>query len=69
MSQAALAEAAGVSRRWLSALESGKATAEIGLVLRTTHALGLVLSLAPEVRGPHTIDLDEVLKRTMVQHD
>ncbi|MCA2214107.1 helix-turn-helix domain-containing protein [Jidongwangia harbinensis] len=39
--QAQLAAKAGVGRRRLSDLEAGKATAEVGLVLRTLHALGL----------------------------
>lgn len=47
MSQAELARAAEVSRRWLAALEAGKATTEFGLVRRTLHALGLVLDVSP----------------------
>lgn len=56
--QAQLAVEAGVSRRWLSDLEAGKATAEVGLVLRTLHALGLVLHTQPVERGANDIDLD-----------
>jgi len=63
MTQADLATAAEVSRRWLSALEAGKPTAEIGLVLRTLAALGLVLNAQPAGPGPTGIDLDELLRR------
>lgn len=55
MTQARLAADARVSRRWLSDLEAGKATAEFGLVLRTLHALDLQLAASP-VTGD--IDLD-----------
>ena len=41
LSQAALAERAGVGRDWIIGLEKGKSTAEIGLILRTLRALGL----------------------------
>lgn len=59
--QAQLAAAAGVSRRWLSDLEAGKATAEIGLVLRTLDALGIGLDASPIVLEPGEIDLDALL--------
>jgi len=59
MTQADLSKAAHVSRRWLSALEAGKATAEFGLVLRVVHALGMALdaSLIPKP----DIDLDDII--------
>lgn len=41
LSQGALARRAGVSRAWLAAVEQGKATAEVGLVLNTLLTLGL----------------------------
>lgn len=47
MTQTDLATEAGVSRRWLSDLETGKPTAEFGLVLRTLHALGMLLDAQP----------------------
>jgi HTH-type transcriptional regulator/antitoxin HipB len=56
MTQADLAAAAGVSRRWLSDLEAGKATAEFGLILRTVHALGLVLEVRPAEPSPVNLD-------------
>lgn len=43
MNQTALAEAAGTGRRFISDLEAGKATAELGLVLAVCRALGLRL--------------------------
>lgn len=47
ISQSGLAELAGVSRRWLAGLESGKATVEVGLVIKTLHALDLILDVQP----------------------
>lgn len=61
MTQTRLCAAAQVSRRWLSDMEAGKPTAEIGLVFRVLHALGQMLLAAPVVRGPDAVDLDEVL--------
>jgi transcriptional regulator with XRE-family HTH domain len=60
MTQADLASAAQVSRRWLSNMEAGKGTAEIGLVLQTLHALGLTLDAYPAAKGE--VDLDELLR-------
>ncbi len=62
MTQTNLAAAAGVSRRWLSDLEAGKATAEIGLILRTLQALGLALDAEPVDVRSGGIDLDEHLR-------
>lgn len=62
MTQADLAGAARVSRRWLADLEAGKATAEIGLVLRTLHALDLELDVRPRQQPPGQIDLDDLLR-------
>lgn len=61
--QAELAAAANVSRRWLSDLEAGKPTAEIGLVFRTLSALGLVLDAQPDQPAPDQINLDEHLRK------
>lgn len=70
-SQGEIAGAAGVSRQWLSELESGKQTAEVGLVLRVFDALDLDLLPGPrEAEGPvlrggvepvAAVDLDDVL--------
>ena len=45
--QADLALRAGVSRQWIVALEQGKPTLEVGLVLRTLETLGLEVSVTP----------------------
>jgi HTH-type transcriptional regulator / antitoxin HipB len=65
--QTEVAAAASVSRRWLTAFESGKPTAEIGLVLRTLHALNLTVDIRPtemivEKSGLPHVDLDAVLR-------
>jgi y4mF family transcriptional regulator len=62
MSQEELAALAGVTRRWVSALESGKARAELALVLATLDALGLVL-ITEDASTGSAIDLDAVLAR------
>jgi HTH-type transcriptional regulator / antitoxin HipB len=54
LSQIDLATRARVSRRWLSDLEAGKPTAEVGLVFRVISALGLYL----DVRLTDRPDLD-----------
>jgi transcriptional regulator with XRE-family HTH domain len=58
-SQTTLATRAAVSRRWLSDLEAGKPTAEIGLVFQVIAALGLFLDARPELTPE--IDLDAYL--------
>jgi y4mF family transcriptional regulator len=64
MTQAGLAAEARVSRRWLSDLEAGKETAEIGLVLRTLATLNLVLDAQPLETTPRSgIDLDKLLRK------
>jgi transcriptional regulator with XRE-family HTH domain len=45
LSQAHLARDTGVSRQWLIDFERGKASAELGLVLRIVGAVGLELDL------------------------
>ena len=59
LTQQDLASRALVSRRWLSDLESGKPTAEIGLVFKVVAALGLYVDLQPT--PPPEIDLDAYL--------
>ncbi|WP_433300104.1 helix-turn-helix domain-containing protein [Actinoplanes sp. CA-030573] len=59
LSQGALADRATVSRRWLTDLEAGKATAEVGLVFKVISALGLYVEVRPTPEpGP---DLDALL--------
>jgi transcriptional regulator with XRE-family HTH domain len=43
--QEAVATTAGVSRKWLSEFERGKASAELSLVFRLLETLGLVLQV------------------------
>ena len=43
LTQAELAERIGTTQRWISEIENGKASAEIGRVLRCLQALGLEL--------------------------
>jgi HTH-type transcriptional regulator/antitoxin HipB len=62
LSQEELAARAGVTRRWISALESGKARAELALVLATLDALGLAL-IAEDAPEGGAVDLDAVLAR------
>ena len=55
-----LAAKARVSRRWLSDLEAGKERAELGLVIRTVHALSMIVDLQPE-ENTGQINLDDFL--------
>jgi HTH-type transcriptional regulator / antitoxin HipB len=64
LTQAQLAVRSKVSRRWLSDLEGGKETVDIGLVLRTLHSLGVVVDLQFEEQTGR-LDLDVVLDRYM----
>ncbi|SDY49026.1 hypothetical protein SAMN05444365_102421 [Micromonospora pattaloongensis] len=65
-----MATAAGVSRRWLSDLESGKATAEIGLILKTLHALDIVLDAKPIGASEATgLNLDDLLRNFDDSHE
>ena len=59
LSQHDLAVRATVSRRWLSDLEAGKTTAEVGLVFKVISALGLVMDV--RARPAPEIDLDAFL--------
>lgn len=68
MTQADLSISAQVSRRWLSDLEAGKPTAEIGLVFKVLHALELTLQAWPAETEPRDINLDDIL-RTQRQLD
>ena len=66
LSQADLATRAGVSRPWLSDVEAGKPTVELGLVIRLLDALGFRLDVTPEgSQNPDdpttSVDLDALL--------
>ncbi len=50
--QADLALRAGVSRQWVVAMEQGKPTLEVGLVLRTLETLGLEVAVKPRDPPP-----------------
>lgn len=70
MDQIELATRVGASRRWLIQVENGKSGASFGLLLRTLHALGMLLDLttgsAPSNHSDalsFTSDLDAVLAR------
>jgi HTH-type transcriptional regulator/antitoxin HipB len=64
LSQEQAATRTGVSRQWVSELEKGKPTAELGLVLGVLDALELNLELTvreDEGRSTVSVDLDAVL--------
>ncbi len=61
LTQAQLAERVGVTRAWVIAIEQGKSTAELNLVLRTFWALGLVADVVPAPVLINAVDLDELL--------
>lgn len=52
LTQAGLASLVGVSRKWVVDAEAGKPTVEMGLVLRTLSALGVVLTAGDEGPAP-----------------
>ncbi len=62
MSQAELAAEVGVSRPWLSELETGKRTVELGRALSVLNALGLAVTFMPiPAVGESGIDLGQIL--------
>lgn len=63
LSQGALAEAIGASRKWVSEFENGKASAELGLVVRALAALGMTIDIVGDRTGEtgEAIDLDAVI--------
>ncbi len=60
MTQAELADAAQVSRKWLSETENGKASAELGLVLAVLHALDCGMTIIP--RSQPEFDLESYIE-------
>jgi HTH-type transcriptional regulator/antitoxin HipB len=68
--QAGLAARVGVQRQWIIKIESGKSTAEVGLVLRTLNALGLKVDVGGSINEPNLgppagiYDIDAVRERT-----
>jgi serine/threonine-protein kinase HipA len=64
-SQAELADRAEVSRRWLTDLEAGKPSVELGLTLRVITTLGQFVEVRP---GPTTdFDLDTYLEPSAIR--
>ncbi len=69
LDQRALAERIGVSRQWIGAVEGGKASAELGLVLKALRALDVDISVSvPEARATRSkardaVDLDAIIDR------
>jgi HTH-type transcriptional regulator/antitoxin HipB len=70
LDQRTLAERVGVSRQWIVAVEKGKASAEVGLVMRTLRALDLELDarVADYDAGPSRVEdrvvsLDRLIDR------
>ena len=72
LSQAALAERSGISRKWIYQFEAGKATAELALVIRVLEELGLILEVGTLHSGTATpatypVNLDTLLKDHQAQ--
>ena len=61
LSQARVAEQAGVSRQWVVAFEAGKPTAEVGNVLRVIRALDLALDVSPARSDLTSVDIDRLI--------
>ena len=65
LTQSELANDSGISRKWISEFEAGKARAEFGLVMRVIEALGLTLDLGEGHSAAGTgraVDLDDVIE-------
>jgi HTH-type transcriptional regulator/antitoxin HipB len=56
LDQAGLAARVGVQRQWVVKIESGKSTAEVGLVLCTLNALGLKTEIGESLDEPAAMD-------------
>ena len=63
LSQQELARKVRVSRAWIIALEQGKPTVQLGLVLQTLRELGIALHVGAEVigRSDDGIDIDAII--------
>ncbi|MCS5717386.1 helix-turn-helix domain-containing protein [Herbiconiux sp. CPCC 205763] len=57
LTQAELAERAGVSREWLVAFEKGKPNVDLARVLDVVGALGMTLDVVPDGRDGGNDDL------------
>jgi HTH-type transcriptional regulator / antitoxin HipB len=65
LTQAAVAARIGLSRKWVSDVETGRTSPETGAVLRLFDGLGLVLQAVPDEDPTESggLDLDDVLRR------
>lgn len=65
ITQEDLAKSAGVSRRTITALEAGKATVRLDVLLRLIEALRLTIDVAPSESGGRgeAVDLDSLLEQ------
>lgn len=52
LSQQALADRLGVSRKWVNEIEQGNSSAKLGLVLRALNEMGIYLLARQEVTSP-----------------
>jgi HTH-type transcriptional regulator / antitoxin HipB len=73
LTQAKVADAAGVSRVWLAEFENGKPTVELGLALSVLGALDLIVDVSTpddSARAATELDLDSLMKEyNREQHD
>jgi len=72
LDQKSLADKVGVSRQWIVEVEKGKARAEIGLVLRTIEALGILLTAEDSRKTkaqtrPPPVDIDSIVSAARKQ--
>ncbi|MGE0284210.1 MAG: helix-turn-helix domain-containing protein [Rhizobiaceae bacterium] len=68
LDQAELADLVGVNRRWVLEVERGKPRAEVGLILKTLHALGLSILIEGEndtrvILPKPEIDIDMIIEK------
>jgi HTH-type transcriptional regulator / antitoxin HipB len=65
LDQAALAKQIGVNRKWVISIERGRATAELGLVLRALDALGIPLDTgsASKPAAVPAVDIDAIVSK------
>jgi HTH-type transcriptional regulator / antitoxin HipB len=77
LDQAQLARKIGATRQWLIAIEKGKDTAEIGMVLRALAALGLDLDVQPtnsrtgtvlDIEPLPALDIDTIVDANLSRH-
>ena len=61
LSQAAVADKAGVSRKLIIGVEAGQATVQLGLLLRVIDALGLMLTTVDFAPSASDVELDELI--------